>query len=266
MKVQTTIPGQGALVAGAYHLDGILLRGAQHMILAATHAQLGARVVLELAWPTRIDGVMVQRFLRDARVSSTLRSPRVARVLDAGALDDGGFYVATEYVEGETLRAALAHRGSTSAHEAASCVVHVCEAVEEAHAAGVVHRDLDLANLVVTRSGVKVAGFARMTSLMRAPNADSRTDIFALGRILFELVTGQNPLITGVGLLRQRTHLPAGFVAIVERCLEPYAQHRYLRAADVGSALAVFTAPQIHREAPRFTAANVVAIEEDRLR
>jgi len=260
----TTIPGHGALVAGAYRLDGILLRTAHQMIVAATHATLGRRVVLELAWPTRIDSTTVQRFLRDARAASQLTSTHVARVLDAGALDDGGFYVAAEYVAGEELRRVLAQRGSFAPHEAASLVGHVCEAVAEAHANDIIHRDLELSNLLLSPTGIKLLGIARMSSLLRAPHADARSDVFSLGRILFELVTGQSPLVAGVGLLRQRSHLPRAFAAIIERCLDPDASRRYPRVWDLASALAVFSAPQVHREAPAFTAENLVAVEADR--
>lgn len=262
----TTIPGSGALVAGVYHLDGILLRGERYMIVAATHARIDARVVLELAWPTWIDHTTVQRFLREARAASTVQSRHAARVLDAGALDDGGFYVATEYVSGEDLRSALAQRGSITPHEAAGIVIQVCKAIAELHACGCVHRDLDLSNVRLTHAGVVVVGHARLTSLLRAANADTRTDIFALGRMLFELVTGQSPLVAGVALLRERTYLPKGFVAVIERCLDIDAARRYPRVADLASALAVFAVQQVHREAPAFTTANLVAIEADRLR
>lgn len=256
----TTIPGNGVLVAGAYRLDGILLRGGWHMLVAATHAQLKTRVVLELAWPTQVDAATVQRFFHDARAASQLRSRHVARVLDAGALDDGGFYLATDTVEGEDLRSSLAQRGSLSAHETANMIMPVCEALAELHANELVHRELELASLRVTRAGVVIVGHARLTSLLQAPNADARDDIFALGRILFELVCGHYGTA-----LRARTDLPLGFVAIIERCLQADPARRYQRASDVASALAVFTAPQPIREAPRFTAANVVAIEADRL-
>lgn len=262
----TTLPGNGALVADGYRLDGILLRREHSMIVAATHVRIAARVVLELAWPTWIDPTTVQRFFRDVRAASTVQSRHAARVLDAGALEDGGFYVATEYVEGEALRSTLAQRGSISASEAAGIVIQVCNAIAELHACGCVHRDLDLSNVRVTRAGVVVVGHARLTSLLRAPNADPRSDIFALGRILFELVTGQSPLIAGVALLRERAYLPQGFVSVIERCLDVDAARRYQRVVDLASALAVFTGQQIHREAPRFTTANVVAVEADRLR
>ncbi|MDQ3340732.1 MAG: protein kinase [Myxococcota bacterium] len=259
----TTIPGTGVLVAGAYRLDGILLRGERYMIVAATHIEMRMRVVLELAWPPRIESTTVQRFLRDARAASEVRSPHLARVLDAGALDDGGFYVATEYVEGDELRTELAHRGSLAPHEAAIAVIQACDAVGRLHAAHVVHRDVELSNLRVTRGGIKVVGHARLTSLLRAPNADARSDIFGLGRILFELVTGQSPLVAGVALLRERTHLPRGFVGIIERCLALDAAYRYQLAGDLAAALGVFTAQQHVREAPRFTTADLVAVEAD---
>ena len=233
------------------------------MIVAATHLEMRLRVVLELAWPARIESTTVQRFLREARAASEVRSPHHARVLVAGALDDGGFYVATEYIEGDDARTELAHRGSIAPHEAATVVIQVCDAVGRLHAADVVHRDLDLSNLRTTRAGIKLVGHARMTALLRAPNADTRSDIFALGRILFELVTGQSPLVAGVALLHERPHLPLGFVTIIERCLELDAAQRYQRASDLALALGVFSAPQAHREAPPFTEANLVAVEAD---
>jgi serine/threonine-protein kinase len=251
------------LVAGAYRLDGILLRGDRYMIVAATHSEMRMHVVLELAWPARIESTTVQQFLSDARAASQLRSPHLARVLDAGVLDDGGFYVATEYVEGEDLRSELAHRGSIPPHEAAVAVIQACDAVGRLHAADVIHRALDLSNLRITRTGIKVVGQGRLTSLLRAPNADARSDIFGLGRVLFELVTGQSPLVAGIASLRERTYLPVGFVAIVERCLALDAAQRFQVVGDLAAALGVFTTQQIVREAPRFTAADVVAVEAD---
>jgi eukaryotic-like serine/threonine-protein kinase len=260
----TTIPGQGALVAGVYRLDAIRERGQHHMIVAAHHAELGTRVVLEMVWPSRIDSLTVQRFLRETRAASELRSPHVARVLDAGVLDDGGFYTANEVVDGEPVRAILAQRGSLPVHEVAVFGTQMCDAVSEAHANEIVHRDLEIGNVIVARGGVKLQGIARLTALLRAPNADARTDIFALGRILFEMVTGHSPLVAGVATLRQRANLPPGFVAILERCLEPDANRRFQRVWDFASALAVFTTQQqVLREAPAFTAASVVAVEAD---
>jgi serine/threonine-protein kinase len=262
-----TIPERGAIVAGGYQVERVLQIGGNTMTLVATHRTWSGRIVLELVWPAHIESHTVQTFLRDVRVASLMRSRHTARVIDAGALDDGGFYIAREFLDGESLASARAQRGSMIAHDAATYLVQICDAVGEAHVHGLVHRELVMSNLFVANGTAKVAGFASLAPLLDATHADDpRNDIFALGCVLFELVSGKSPFEMSIAAMRARCpYVPAGLVNVIARCLEPDPARRYQRACDLSTALAVFTAAEPHREAPRFTTANIVAVPSNPL-
>ncbi|MFN0250321.1 MAG: serine/threonine-protein kinase [Kofleriaceae bacterium] len=286
------IPAVGTILAGKYRVEGLLGQGGMGVVMAAKHLTLGKLVALKVMRPDlAVDKVASQRFVREARAASLLRSEHIARVIDLDTLDDGAPYIAMEYLEGEDLGAVLTRRGTIAAHEAAIYIVQVCEAIAEAHAAGIVHRDLKPANLFLTHRGnmpcVKVLDFGvskiiaggpllddvastDTKSLVGSPHymapeqlisakaVDPRTDIWALGCILFELVSGKSPFNTGAALaqvmasiLRDNApslrvtcpHLPDGFVTIVERCLEKDPALRFQRVDELAKALVAFTAP-----------------------
>jgi serine/threonine protein kinase len=301
------IPEPGTILAGKYRVDGVLGQGGMGVVLAATHVTLNKLVALKLMRPDlAVDKGASQRFVREARAASLLRSEHIVRVIDLDTLADGSPYIAMEYLEGEDLGAVLVRAGAISAHEAATYIVQVCEAIAEAHAANIVHRDLKPANLFLTRRAntpcVKVLDFGvskiiaggplvddvastdtkslvgsphymAPEQLISAKSVDPRTDVWALGCILFELVSGRSPFNTGgalaqvlASILRDNApslrdlcpSLPDGFVAVVERCLEKDPSRRFQRVDELAAALVPFTAgPSVSPALGRTTAIGV---------
>jgi serine/threonine-protein kinase len=266
-----------------YRIERCLGVGGMGAVFEAQHLQLQHRVAIKLLYPeleTRPD--VVARFLREGRATARLRSPHVVRVLDVGRGLPGSAFLVMEYLEGEDLEGILKRRGALPLSEAVEYLLQVCEAMYEAHGMGIVHRDLKPANLFLARDlygnpcikvldfGIsKVSRETEVPDLTITANAtvvgtplymppeqmrgtdlvDGRADIWALGAILYELVTGK-PAWSGSTLseicvrvaadptpraLELAPELPAKVDFIVSRCLEKDVQARY---ADV-NALAV---------------------------
>jgi serine/threonine protein kinase len=276
----------GTLVAGKYRVEGVIGEGGMGVILAARHEELDRPVALKLLRDPR-GGDDETRLLREARALSRLESEHVARVLDVGRLDDGAPYLVIERLEGKDLARALRDRGALPAAEAVDCVLQASEAVAEAHALGIVHRDLKPSNLFLTRrrdgsacvkvldfgiSKVEGAGDERSLTgpsavigsawymspeqLRSSKHVDARTDVWALGVVLHELVAGTPPFdaetAAGVGariaagtplrLRDVRPEAPAGLEAAILRCLEKDPAARFADLAELARAIAPFAA------------------------
>jgi serine/threonine-protein kinase len=277
--------GPGDVVADKYRVERILGVGGMGVVVAARHVALGQQVALKLLLPTsaRDDSARV-RFEREARAAVRLRSEHVARVTDVGALADGTPFIVMEYLEGRDLASVLEAEGPLPVQRAAALVRDACEAIAEAHALGIVHRDLKPRNLFLAqrpdgRPLVKVLDFGiskvqepvelaltRTTEVFGSPSymspeqlrsardADERSDIWALGAILYELVTGRVPFeamtVTELcakvfqdpvtPLRARRPDAPEAFARVVERCLAKAREERYASVAELSSALAPF--------------------------
>lgn len=214
---------EGELLAGKYRVERVLARGGMGVVCAAIHTQLEQRVALKFLLPEGESNEHSRlRFLREARAAVRLRSEHVARVLDVGTAEEGAPYIVMEYLEGQDLGDVLAERGQLPVDEAVRYVLQAAEAVAEAHALGIIHRDLKPANLFLTRRPdgspcVKVLDFGISKTLGGTPNAggltqasamigtphymspeqirssksvDVRSDIWAMGMILYEFLTG----------------------------------------------------------------------------
>jgi serine/threonine-protein kinase len=136
-------PEPGTVLVGKYRVERVLGVGGMGMVVAAHHLQLDERVALKfLLAETALQEDAVKRFIREARAAVKIKSDHVARVSDVGTLEDGLPYLVMEYLEGADLSSELERRARFSVEDAVELVLQACEAIAEAHALGIVHRDL----------------------------------------------------------------------------------------------------------------------------
>ena len=283
---------EGDVIAGKYRVERLLGVGGMGVVVAARPEQLDQLVAIKFVRDDALDNdEAVERFLREARSAARLKSEHVARVLDVGRLETGAPYMVMEFLDGHDLSQALTRDGPMAVELAASLMIQVCEAVAEAHAAGIVHRDLKPENLFLTHTvggtpKMKVLDFgvskssrvgdnpqAKLTRtrtmlgspLYMAPeqmrssrDVDSRGDVWALGVVLFELLTGRSPFEAEtmpelclkivseppLPLAQLRPAVPPGLVAVVDRCLQKEKEKRFATAAELAQALAPFSGGQ----------------------
>jgi serine/threonine protein kinase len=288
---------QGALIAGRYRLDQHLGEGGMGTVWSATHAvtrRCVAMKFLRTAIQHRKD--VRQRFLREAQAASALRHPNVVEVLDVFDLEDGSPVMVMELLEGETLGQKLSRDERLSSEETAAIMLPVISAVGAAHAVGVVHRDLKPDNIFLSPNDqgvlVKVLdfGIAKLSaeyyvdqgqsalvteagSLLGTPcymapeqisnkDVDHRADIWSLGVILYECLSGTRP-VEGenmaevvVRLLneaitpldRLAPELPHGLTALVQQMLSRDAKRRPQDLSEVHTNLSRYT----HVRSPSF--------------
>jgi eukaryotic-like serine/threonine-protein kinase len=279
--------GKGDIVGDKYRIEGTLGVGAMGIVYAAHHLQLDERVALKVlrseltAYPDAI-----KRFGREARAAAKIKNEHVTRVFDVGELADGTPYIVMESLEGEDLARWLAARGTLPLEEAITFVLQACEALIEAHVLGIVHRDLKPSNLFCSRRpdgslcikvldfGIsKIAALATSVAdigktsganatvgspfymspeqMQSAHDVDHRADIWALGVILFELLTGQVPfggeslpevcikVATRAphSLRALRSDIPEEVEATILKCLEKDPRDRFENVAEFAGSL-----------------------------
>jgi len=279
----------GCIVGNKYRIDGCLGEGGMGVVLSATHLELDAPVAIKVVREEFAGSHdIVERVLFEARAVARMRSNHVVRVLDVARLDSGCPYIVMEQLQGVDLGLALWENGPFSVTQAIDYLLQACDGLAEAHGLGIVHRDLKPGNLFLatTPEGVvlKVLDFgiskevgsplrsiARRprTSLtsagdpvgspyymapeqMRAsPDIDARADIWSLGAILFELLTGQCPFegdtmseVCGKVMTEDPPSLSTlsngaatDLDPLIARCLEKDPQRRYQTVAEFAQAL-----------------------------
>jgi len=269
----------GAVLAGRYRIDRVLGEGGMGIVVQAMHLQLHQSVAMKFLLPEVLGNQqVVQRFLREAQAAVRLRSEHVARVIDVGTLETGAPYMVLEYLEGCDL--ANFPRAQLTVGGVVDLMLQACEALAEAHSLGIVHRDIKPANFFITRGpdgspllkvldfGISKAPSAQgnltaTQSVMGTPaymspeqmrssrDVDHRSDIWALGIVLYELLQGMPPFggetfssmvlkVVNDPLPRLTVRLPGELDAIVYRCLEKDPARRYQNIAELAQALAPY--------------------------
>lgn len=247
--------------------------GAMGVIYSAEDTHLKRTVVLKFLAPelTR-DAEAQQRFVQEAEAASSLDHPNICTIYDVDTADDGQLFIAMAHYDGETLKARLA-RGPLAVADALDIAIQIARGLDKAHQAGIVHRDVKPANLMMTPDGVvKILDFGVAKLLDRtsptrtgtslgtvaymAPEqirgaVDRRADLWALGVVLYEMLTGGRPfggdqeMVILHNILNEtfapaaivRPDVPAGVAKILDRLLTKDPNGRYQTAADVIQAL-----------------------------
>ena len=267
-------------MVGPYRIVAFLARGGTGEVYRATDVRLRRDVALKVLTPeARGDGdsQRVERFVREARLTASLDHPNIVRLYDVGLFDGRPYFVA-ELLDGETLRARIG-RGTLTIEEVLRIGTDVARGLVAAHAAGSVHRDLKPENIFLTRQGAtkildfgiaKLAiddaardGLSTLTGVVlgtagylapeqiRGAEVDGRADLFALGAILFEMLTGRRAFArehtvdtlhailhdAPPDALEERRDVPPALAAVVRRLLEKAPDARFQSAGDLVSAL-----------------------------
>jgi eukaryotic-like serine/threonine-protein kinase len=278
----------GTVLAGKYRVERVLGTGGMGVVVAALHEQLDERVAIKLLRADRLaQADAVERALREARATVKIQSDHVVRVFDVGTLENGSPYIVMEYLAGCDLAQLLCAEGKLDVADACSYVRQACDAVAKAHAIGIVHRDLKPANMFLAvrddKSAIKVLDFGiskfiatdshrvdpsltSTASVLGSPaymspeqldsprDIDGRTDVWSLGVILFELLTGAHPFVADTlpqlykkiadepapSVRSIRSDVPVDLDAVVAKCLAKKAADRFADVIALSRALAPF--------------------------
>jgi serine/threonine protein kinase len=298
------LPKPGDKLAGKYLIVRVIGEGGMGVVYEAKHLRMKARVAIKMLSPAVAkDAEFRVRFEREAQAAGALKGPNVARILDVDSTSSDLPYLVMEFLEGNDLSRELEARGRLPISEAVDYVLQACDAMVEAHAAKIVHRDLKPSNLFLCAAAeeggriVKVLDFGvsktgpeaglRLTAtratlgtpmymspeqIRSSRNVDERTDVWSLGVILFELLTGRMPFhgesstavaaaIVADPCLRLRDILldaPPELDLTVYKALEKDPKERYESVASFAAALTPF----VDATVPRRRALSLASIDE----
>jgi eukaryotic-like serine/threonine-protein kinase len=275
----------GDVIAGKYRIDEILGSGGMGIVVAARHLSLDDVVAIKfLSAELANDAHAVSRFDREARAAAKIKSEYVARVFDVDRLPNGSPYMVMEYLQGADLSTLIEDGTPLAEERAVTFVLQACMGLSEAHAAGIVHRDIKPSNLfcvqrpnrdftikvfdfgiskltlssdsmkaVITGTGAAVGSPAYMSpeQMRSSADVDPRTDIWSLGVVLYELLTGKLPFtgtsypelclkIAGAAPTPPREHRPDLSVRleqVIAKCLEKERDRRFTSVGELAEAL-----------------------------
>ena len=260
----------GTKLAGRYEILELLGQGGMGAVYKARDMELERFVALKLIRPDLANNPeILRRFKQELILAREVSHRNVIRIFDLGQAD-GFKFITMEFVEGRDLRAVLRERGKLSPDEAVRIIAQVCRALEAAHIAGVVHRDLKPQNIMLDAKdrvyvmdfgiahSLETPGMTQTGALMGTPEymspeqakgmkVDARSDLFALGIIFYELITGISPYKadTAIATLLKRTQerpqppteldpaIPSGINDIVMKCLEIDRDLRFSSAREI---------------------------------
>lgn len=250
---------------GGYDVEEHLGGGGMGVVYRARDVRLGRPVALKFLPPhLAMHPEADERFVREARAAAALEHPHVATIHEIGQTENARRYIAMAYYEGETLKQKIERNGAFPVEQAIRYAEQISEALSAAHEAGIVHRDVKPANVMVTGDGaVKLLDFGlaqaaaetRLTETGRQPGTaaymspeqargeevDPRTDLWALGALLYEMLTGERPfegkrrtaILHAVlhdeppSLAERRPEVSPTLAQVVHRCLEKNLENRY---------------------------------------
>ena len=267
-------------IAGRYRIEERLGAGGTAVVYRAFDTQLGRRVTLKLLHEHAIrDPELLERFDREARAIARLGGhPNVVTVLDCGE-HDGRRFIVFEYVDGGDLRALIAAEGALPVDRAVKLGGEIASALAHAHAHGIVHRDVKSANVLLADGTAKVADFSIASTALSGltesgtvlgsaeylspeqatgSRADERSDVYAVGVVLYELLAGRVPFDgasffetarrhveeTPPDLRQVRPDVPPRLARVVARALEKAPERRFASMAELGAALRGSVSPE----------------------
>ena len=288
-KVQTAAgddPLLGAIVARKFRIEKLLGVGGMGKVYKARQLSLDKAVVVKVLHDQfREDPQLVQRFQREARAASRLNHPNSIQIIDFGQDDTGVVFMAMEFLQGQDLFALLKRDGPLPPDRLARVMIQVCSALAEAHEQNVIHRDLKPENIMVEdrrgqRDYVKVldfgiakiqdpestgqaltqAGMVCGTPEYMSPEQarglvlDPRSDIYALGVVMYQLAVGELPFVsdTPIGIVtkhileaptpprQRRPDIPAALDGIILKAMEKDPAARFSTVVELGEALERF--------------------------
>jgi TolB-like protein/Tfp pilus assembly protein PilF len=259
---------------GPYNIEQRIGAGGMGVVYLARDPRLDRKVALKLLPPwLAADGAAARRFAQEAIAASQLDHPNIQTVYEIGEAPDGRLYIAMAYYDGETLRERIA-RGPLAIDSTVDLARQIAEGLAAAHAQEIVHRDIKPSNVIVTPEGVakivdfgaaKIAGHGLTVSgatlgtvaymspeQTRHDDVDGRTDIWALGVVTYEMLTGRRPFAAQLSdaviyairhdqpepLMQLRPDAPERLAGVVHRCLEKDPRARYRDATSLATALA----------------------------
>ena len=298
------VPSPGTVIGSRFRVESELGRGGMGVVLRGVD-ETNRPVAIKVLLPEAVEHPeAVPRFVNEARAARELTSEHSVRVIDAGTLDSGLPFMVMELLDGEDLSTQLEKRGAFSITDACDAVIDACDALAEAHSRGMVHRDLKPANLFAARGAdgrvrVKVLDFGvskvaaqirqmALTStgtalgtpyymapeqLKSAKGVDARADIWSLGVVLYELLTGTLPFDgKSFGMLfmqivsedpkpihLRKPEIPVGLSEIVETCMKKDREQRYADLSALVQELAKFASPSGQAQAARITQGRAAA-------
>ncbi len=280
------MPKVGDVLAGKYRLEKVAGEGGMGVVYAAQHLVLKQRVAVKVLLPdAAMSELVVERFAREAQAAARIMSEHVARVMDAGSTATGAPFLVMEYLEGCDLEELLSVEGPLPLTDVVDYLMQALEALAHAHAVGLVHRDIKPANLFLAcradggnvikmldfgisktvnsrpeervLTGQAVLGspvYMSPEQLRNAKDIDARADIWSLGVVAYELLSGEPPFDgDGVGeifaailekdaepLHTKNWRLPQELSAVIAKCLQRKPEDRWADAAQVAKALKPF--------------------------